>query len=331
MTITSKFYTGPVNNLDWTEGTDRLGYRYVAHGIDDFKVSVNGSSDRGYSVADGEASGVGIHDTNDAPILGNLPFSASATWHLIGIRRRWGATNASTIYSIAGNATKQLPTRPVTPGTEDVAPLALAFVPAGGGGITSLVDLRCISGNAGVMVATDDLVRTFMVSVGTRIRIGKTEWTRVIDATSGNAAWEPLDYTSLGGIDYELPVSSGSDAIGQGATNWQVQASSRVRRFGKMRHVHLTFRRSAGTFQFDNTAGKAPARILVAKLWDSDEPPWRTPVAASIITTAGNEYAAGVFIENDGSVILTSGPPTGTVGPAGPDNTLTIDATYSVS
>lgn len=328
MAITSKFYTGAVDNVDWAEGTRMMGYRYVVWGASHFRVAPDGAVARGLSVQPGDASGGGIADHNDAVMQIALPFNAADRWHLVGLRRRWGATNATTLYSITGTATKQLPSRLTDPGVEDVHPLALCFVAGGSATVSVVVDLRAFSDNSGMLIANDDLARTFLNGIGTRIRVGTTEWTRIL--VSGAPEWTSAE-TAWSAVGYENTVATGVDATPGPASNWQRQVSSRVVRDGKWRHVHLVLRRSGPNFQFDSIAGATPSPITVAELFEADRPVWRTPVAATIITTSGGEYAAGVYIEQDGKVILHSGPRTGTIGPAGPLNTLTIDAAYVVS
>lgn len=201
MTITSRFYTGPVNNVNWASGTRSLGYRYMVRTIDDFKVTVNGAVTRGFSVSAGVAAGGGIEDTNDAPILGApqaLPLNATDRWWLIGLRRTWGATKATAVDWIAGTSAEAIPVRPETPGTEDFQPLALAFVPASGTAITTLRDLRVIADNGGTMLAFSDLVRDYINTPGTMLRItqstGTVDWMRHYDASSA-LVWSSVDTT----------------------------------------------------------------------------------------------------------------------------------------
>lgn len=215
MTITSRFYTGPVNNVNWASGTRSLGYRYMVRTIDDFKVTVNGAVTRGFSVSAGVAAGGGIEDTNDAPILGApqaLPLNATDRWWLIGLRRTWGATKATAVDWVAGTASEAIPVRPETPGTEDFQPLALAFVPANGAAITVIRDLRVVADNGGTMIAFSDLVRDFVNSPGTQLRIvqstGTVEWTRHY-TTAMALAWSSVDVTPDTGW-VTIPTTLGS-------------------------------------------------------------------------------------------------------------------------
>lgn len=201
MAITSKFYTGPVNNVNWASGTRALGYRYMVRSIDDFKVTINGTVTRGFSVAPGVAAGGGVEDTNGAvmsDVSQTLPLNATDRWWLIGLRRIWGATKATTVSWVAGTSTEALPVRPETPGIEDFQPLALAFVPANGTAITILRDLRVVADNGGSMIAFSDLVRDYLNTPGTQLRVvqatGTVEWTR--HYTTGLAlTWSSVDVT----------------------------------------------------------------------------------------------------------------------------------------
>lgn len=194
MTIVSKFYSGGVNNADWAAGHRRLNYQYVVHGSTggELAVTIDGTVTRGYKIAIGNASGGGIFDKNDAIISGSLPSNAAARWHLIGLRRNWG-TLTTTSHSIEGTTTEALPAgRPDTPGVEDVHPLALAFVPAGGSAITIIRDLRLFADNSGALVAAGgievvDLIKSFVTPIGSEFWAGKIKWTRTL--TTGTPTW----------------------------------------------------------------------------------------------------------------------------------------------
>lgn len=198
MTITSKFFTGYVNNIDWANGIRAARSRYMVNGTGDFKVSTNGAVARGYSVAAGTASGGGILTTSDAVESGAgyaLPFNAAERWHLIGISRVWGGTNTSVITSIIGSASKAIPTRPTTPGVDDFQPLALARVAAGGASIAELVDLRAVGGGDGQLSVFDAMAKDYLTLVGMRLHHerawadgGPILYERIV-GTGGSATW----------------------------------------------------------------------------------------------------------------------------------------------
>lgn len=213
MTISSRFYTGFVNNIEWAEGTRRLGFRYAVGGFDDFKVEVDPTGTRRVKIlADGAiATGGGIEDTADADELLTLADAPAGTsqWHLVGLRRVWGATNATSVSSITGTSTKQLPTRLATPGVEDFQPLALVQITYGETLPTAVADLRTVADNAGLLVAFDDLVRSYMDAPGTMIRVvpptgTAAQWVRAYTA-GGTPSWERmwLPTVPVGATDYD--------------------------------------------------------------------------------------------------------------------------------
>jgi hypothetical protein len=329
MTITSKFYTGSVNNVDWAEGTALLGYRYAVGGTSDFIVTKNASAVRGVSIASGEAGGGGIYDVSDASEPLELPYNAANRWHLVGLNRVW-ATEETTPDSIEGTAVQQIPTRPNVRGVEDFHPLALCYVAGDSAEVSQIIDLRVIAYNGGVLVANSDLVRSFMNRVGTQIRIIDSngwvqEWTRII--VGGSASWVSRD-TNWDRIDYTVPESTGADTIQTQADRWPPQASCRIGRAGFWRNAHLVFDRTTATFQFADGAGRLNEPFLIGTIHPHDRPKSRVSCQANIYTTAGYLFSCTVSIDVDGKILLTAGPPNGTVGPDGIADTLTIDATY---
>ena len=330
MTITSKFYTGAVDNVDWAEGTALLGYRYAVGGPSDFLVAPNSAAVRGVSIQLGEAAGGGIYDKSDAVEPLELPYNAANRWHLVGLKRTWGATNATVVDSIEGTDVQQIPTRPNVRGVEDFHPLALCYVAGDSAEVSQVIDLRVVAYNGGVLFANSDLVRSFMNRVGTQIRITDTngwvkEWTRIL--VENTAAWVSRD-TTWDRIDYPMPESTGADCVFSSTIRWAPQAASRIGRNGYQRNVHLVFDRLATTFQFADGAGRLNEPFLIGTLHPHDKPKSRVACAANIYTTAGYLFGCAISIETNGDINLTAGPPNGTVGPDSHSDTLTIDATY---
>lgn len=254
MTISSRFYTGYVDNIDWAEATRRLGFRYVVGGFDDFRVETDPTGTRRVKIlANGAiATGGGIEDTADADellVLDDAPVDSSR-WHLVGLRRVWGATNATEVDSILGTSTKQIPTRPETPGTEDFQPLALVQITYGETLPTAVVDLRAVADNAGILIAFDDLVRSYMDAPGTVLRIGDTtQW--VSTYTSGGAqTWikQNLPGMPVGADDYD----TGWVDL-EPLTGWVEVGSNppQVRRIG----YEVTFRGRVATASGSNVSG----------------------------------------------------------------------------
>lgn len=305
MALTSKFYTGPVNNVEWASGVRRLGYRYIVHGYDDMRPEPSGAMVRGVSFQPGNASGGGVSDNNDDVEVISLASHASDRWHLVGIRRVWGATNASEFDSIIGTATQQLPTRPTTAGTEDFHPIALCFVPGGGAAVTQVVDLRLISDNAGIMVAADpaagDLIRGFMASAGTQIRVGSVEWTRIL--VGATHAWSSYDHepTRITGI--------GAFSGGPGS-GWSRQSNSLLVRNGK--HRFLTgVSTKAGAQATTNSSGGLAADELIGQMGPDDRPASGLIVPLTCRTTgdAGGVFGGNAFMYDSGNIFISSGAP----------------------
>lgn len=192
MTISSRFYTGFVDNIEWAESVRRVPFRYAVGDVDDFRVEIDPTGTRRVKIlANGaHAFGGGIEDTADADELFTFDSPGSGSrWELIGLRRTWGATNATVIDNVTGTATKQLPARPMTPGVEDFQPLALVQITFGEALPTAIVDLRAVADNAGLLVAFDDLARSYLDAPGTILQIGvDTQWVSAYD-TNGNQEW----------------------------------------------------------------------------------------------------------------------------------------------
>jgi hypothetical protein len=306
MAITSKFYTGPVNNIDWATGTRRLGYRYVFHGPDDMRPAISGAMARGISFQSGVASGSGVVDTNDDVEVISLDAHASDRWHLVGIRRTWGVTNASDFDSIIGTAVRQLPSRPTTPGTEDFPPIALAFVPAGGAAVTELIDLRLVSDNSGIMVAASeaggDLIRGFMATAGTQLRIGSVDWTRVI--TEAGLAWSSYDHepTRITGI------SAFSGGFGSG---WSRRAAGSLLVRNGNHRFFVGVSDKAGAQAVTNSNGGLQADELIGKMGDLDKPPSGVvlPLTCRTSGDAGGVFSGTAFMFDSGNIYLSAGAP----------------------
>lgn len=211
MTITSVGYAGTVDDVDWPLVT-RLagGASYNLGGPGDFNATP-GVGDRAVRIAAGVAAGAGVVDTSDAAETLLLPSVASGDrWDLIGLRRHW-ATGVSSVVRVGGGASKAIPSRPNTPGVEDVQPLWLCRVRAGQTAVQEFVDLRVWVGDGGAY-ANDDLVRSYIDRVGTYIQVGAKRWARRI-GTTGAAVWAPL-YTQ--GIASGVTGGGGELSIAHG-------------------------------------------------------------------------------------------------------------------
>lgn len=191
MTINSVGYAGTVTDAEWARLVPFAGRaEYTIPDPDSFRASA-ASGDRNVDISPGTAAGQGILDESDATVTLNLPSVGSGSrWDMIGLERDWG-TGASTLVRVAGSAAKALPSRTQNPGIADVQPLWLLRVAAGQTAIQEFVDLRVFVGEGGCY-ARDDLVRSYVTRVGTRISIGTDTWVRGLNAT-GTPVWTKDD------------------------------------------------------------------------------------------------------------------------------------------
>ena len=128
--------------------------------------------------------GHGVVDvlTGSVDLTLGVPGTDGTVHHMIGARRTWQATNATTFESVAGNANPVIPAgRNKSPGTIDDHPLGLVSITKAGSTITAgvVADLRAIGHGHGYFLAHHDLVRQYMDKPGYRIRIGTAEWIRL--------------------------------------------------------------------------------------------------------------------------------------------------------
>lgn len=188
MAITSKGYTGTVDYADWAELTDRLGAQYSVFD-NAFNATVVSGGTRQVSIGTGIASGKGIRDNNDAAVtLAGASVASGDRYDLIALRRNWG-TKVSQLVLIAGGPSRVLPARNTNPGVLDDHPLWLVRFSAGQTLPQELIDLRVWHGDGGC-VAKDNLVRSFLTRIGTRIWVQGITWVYGFNA-AGVATWVP--------------------------------------------------------------------------------------------------------------------------------------------
>lgn len=197
MAITSKGYTGSVNNVDWSVLADKLGAQFAVFGADAFELSA-AVGDRALTVRAGEATGQGIRDISDSSVtLTGSPVTAGDRWDMVALRRDW-TTRTSVLVIVPGTSVKTLPAaRERTIGSKVDHPLWLVRFSAGQSALQERIDLRVWHGDGGV-VARDLLVREFMDRVGTVIRVGDDEWARILGPT-GQATWRRVSGPPQGG------------------------------------------------------------------------------------------------------------------------------------
>jgi hypothetical protein len=323
MAITSLFYAGDTDTVEWAIGSSRVGIRYVAHGPNDCKVSVVSNATRTVAIAPGRISGGGVSDYNDADALIELPnVTSGTTWFLIGARRTWQTDNETVFDYIEGSSDMVLPPRPTDAGDEDFQPLALVPVTAGITTPGNPIDLRCVGINGGILVAQHDLVRSYMDEVGTAIRIGSSEWHRVFNA-SGVASW--IDVGSVAMTETLVGLAATASPI----DGWQRQGACRLTRQGPMRRLHLVVTRAGGAPTLSSDERGLLGTRSLAVLHDSDKPPAGDQVQmyGHAVTAAGNRFEASGLI-NGGTAAITN---TAVNISLAPSAEVTLDAVWWVS
>ncbi|MFL2002009.1 hypothetical protein [Microbacterium sp. A1-JK] len=190
MAISSAGYEGTVDEPQWSDLLANGGGRqYAVADAASWKVTA-GTADREVRIAVGRGYGYGVRDVSDTVVSLTLPAPSSGSrYDLIVAHRDWQA-NVTTFTRIAGSSARSIPTRVQTPGTIDDQPIALVRVTAGQTQVTEIVDLRVVNGS----LAFDELVLQYLNRLGTKVRIGVTEWDRDVDSV-GNPVWNRTDVT----------------------------------------------------------------------------------------------------------------------------------------
>lgn len=181
-------YEGTVDEPDWARLMAYAGGRqYGVVGDGDWKVTA-GTADREVRIAPGMGFGSGVLDrtTTAASLILPAPPSGSR-WHLVTVRRDWGANESSFDSIPGGTGTAQIPTRETTPGTADDQPIALVRVQAGQSQVVEIRDLRVWGGYGGAFAA-DELALQYLAQLGTIISVAGTVWRRELNAL-GSPVW----------------------------------------------------------------------------------------------------------------------------------------------
>lgn len=205
MAITSKFYTGSVDHVEWSKAAGEVGASfYGAEDTSSWAPSVVSGVDRTVRIGTGTIWGRGVRDTKDTTTDVAIPSVSSGTrWDLIVARRTWG-TSTTSVVRVQGTSTKGIPAgRTVGPGVVDDQPLALVKVTSGSTAITELVDLRCWGGGAGGLQAVDKLALQYLAFPGALVVVGTELWTYPVGASSwtkaGNFPVQGLELFAFGG------------------------------------------------------------------------------------------------------------------------------------
>lgn len=130
-------------------------------------------------------------------------------------------------------------------------------------------------------------------------------------------------------------VLTGTAATASSATDWARMSAAYLVRWGKFRQLHFVTRRASGNIVSDAKGGIGD--IEIGTLHSVDRPQG-TGTGASLgaggIATdvGGITYGCTISISPfTGSMYLVSTSPNVTIGPAGPDNTIVVDACWMVA
>lgn len=188
MALVSVGYGGTVDYPDYGKGVVS-GSRYTVEGSGAWAPTrVTSGADRTVRIAAGTGMGYGIRDTETSSTDLQLDTVASGSrWDLVVAHRDW-STGTTDFRAVNGGSSKAIPGRDTNPGISDDHPITLARVTAGEQYPTALVDLRCWSGDGG-LIAVDTLALDYLAVPGTRVSIGASEYTRVLSA-SGTGSWD---------------------------------------------------------------------------------------------------------------------------------------------
>ena len=190
MALTSTFYDGVVTESD--RAKDLAGSpEYGVDGPEDFKVTAHPSIPYAVLVKAGRAHGHGVTDTAaEDQVVQCDTIASGIRWDLIVVRRNWQPElgGPSTLEVIQAGTDPQIPEgRIVGPGVEDDQPIFLVKWQGGVSAPVQFIDLRVWAGNGG-LYAKEDLVRSYMASVGTEININGTVWSYQL-GTNDLPAW----------------------------------------------------------------------------------------------------------------------------------------------
>lgn len=192
MAITSVGYGGTINEVEMALTAGSFPAEYGVLAASAWKVTAAAGMDRGVAIAPGTGYGHFVTVTSDTQVvLQGAPVSSGSRWDTVVMRRDWQPPAGESAFVLVQGSTSQAIAagRLNTPGVEDDQPVALVRFTAGQTAPTQIIDLRCWSGNAGLIAASADAL-AYLGRLGSRVTIGDTVWTRAIDPT-GSLAWSP--------------------------------------------------------------------------------------------------------------------------------------------
>jgi len=288
--------TNPYTETAWAEAHPSIGLaRYGVRSPLDWKVSAVAGLDRTVSINAGRAYGHGVTDkTVENETIQLDTIASGSRWDLIVCRRDWTPTaGESKFVKINGGSTAVIPGgRLVGPGNIDDQPLALVQVTAGQTQPTAIIDLRTWSGDGGGFIAADDLVRSFMNTVGTRLYVQSTgqDWVRKVGAND-TPAWVEVNEPTV-----YAPVSS---------TGWTVTGDITTEPAGSKRRVtvNVSVKRTGAAFTLGYDAWEFLMALIPEAVRSSVPPVQYVPI---IITGGGNHINAAASVNPNGSLTIRS-------------------------
>lgn len=243
MAIISVGYDGAVTESQWADMIKKVGSaEYGVVGLNDLKVTSVSAADRTVSISAGKAWGHGVFDENTTTAQVQLDsVSSGSRWDLVAVRRDWtGVGGVTTLVKVNGTSAKEIPAaRTKGAGVIDDQPLALVQITAGQSQPTAVVDLRCWSGNGGV-IASNELALTYLDALASQvfINVNGKQYNRII-GVDGNPVWtaDTADgQTALHGFGATL--AGGVPPVGAG---FLLQAGSQVGYFDNHGYSRVTF------------------------------------------------------------------------------------------
>lgn len=151
------------------------------------------------------------------------------------------------------------------------------------------------------------------------------------DLAGGSAAWvlESSPPVTLTGTSATANPSDPNN--GDTSRGWLRRGGSRMIRDGQWRWLHMeSYKGSGGRLTSVQSSG-AHADQHLAGLHAQDRPPVIVSASARVVDINGSTSWAGAHITSGGGIYLNSWAPGITIGPAGPDPTVIIDAVWRVS
>lgn len=151
------------------------------------------------------------------------------------------------------------------------------------------------------------------------------------DLAGGSAAWvlessPPVTLTGTSATANPSDPTNGNTSRG-----WLRRGGSRMIRDGQWRWLHMeSYKGSGGRLTSVQSSG-AHADQHLAGLHAQDRPPVIVSASARVVDINGSTSWAGAHVTSGGGIYLNSWAPGITIGPAGPDPTVIIDAVWRVS